>query len=324
MPGSVQLGSGIMLPEVAEAIRRGSGYLVSKQDPDGFWRDFALLPGASSTWVTACVAYSLVEQSPPGAQAQALASAAEAVQAVHGPAGWGYNQKVAPDADTTAWVIRWFRKAGAALPIDPVSCLQVYLGTNGGARTFLNQPRYGRWAVEHVDVTPVVGLALVEAGAPTLLLGRLREWILAKRNSDGVWNSFWWTFDAYATARNVEFLVRSGGIPEAVREDVQRFLRIHRSPESAMEGAHLLLAHALVETGAGEATRLVQTLLEWQLDQGGWPSSRVLKIPDQRADDSGEAVFADVQGLMSTAMVVMALRLCCRSRLTLWGSESIA
>ena len=306
-----------MLSEVTEAIRHGSRYLVAKQDPDGFWRDFALPPGASSTWVTACVAYSLVEQSPSGTQAQALASAAEAVQAAHKPAGWGYNQKVAPDADTTAWVVRWFRRVGAALPIDPVSCLRVYLGTSGGARTFLNQPRYGCWAVEHVDVTPVVGLALAEAGAPTSLIRRLREWILTRRNSDGVWNSFWWSFDAYATARNVEFLVRSGGIPEATREHVQRFLRIQCSPESAMEGAHLLMAHALVETEAGEAERLVQMLLEWQLDQGGWPSSRVLKVPGQRAGDNGEAVFADVQGLMSTAMAVIALRM---YRLSLLGS----
>lgn len=101
------------------------------------------------------------------------------------------------------------------LPIDPVSCLQAYIGPGGGAQTFLNQPKYGSWAVEHVDVTPVVGLALAEAGAPAPVIGRLREWILARRNPEGTWNSFWWTFDAYATARNVEFLARSGGIPEA-------------------------------------------------------------------------------------------------------------
>ena len=298
-----------MFSEVEEAICRGSHFLVAKQDPDGFWRDFALPPGASSTWVTACVAYSLVEQSPPGAQAQALASAAQAVQAIYGTVGWGYNEKVAPDADTTAWVVRWFRRVGAALPMDPVSCLRVYLGTGGGARTFLNEPRYGRWAVEHVDVTPVVGMALAEVGAPMSLLLRLREWILARRNSDGVWSSFWWTFDAYATARNVDFLARSGGLPEAAREDVKRFLQMHPSPKSAMEGAHLLMAHTLIKSEAVEAQRLVHILLKQQLDQGGWPPSRVLRVPAQGAGDSREAVFADVQGLMSTAMVVMALRL---------------
>lgn len=76
-----------------------------------------------------------------------------------------------------------------------------------------------------------------------------------------------------------------------------------------MEDAHLLIAHALVATGASEGEPLVQRILERQLGQGGWPPSKVLKVPGQRPGHSGEGVFEDGQGLMSTAMVVIALRM---------------
>lgn len=306
-----------MLSEVVEAIRRGSCFLIEKQDCDGFWRDFALTPGPSSTWVTACVSLALIDaESPSAAQTRAVAAAVEAARAIYTSSGWGYNQGVAADADTTAWVVRWFRRIGAVLPIDPLSCLQAYIGPGGGVRTFLNQPKYGNWAVEHVDVTPLVGLALAEAGAPAALTERLRSWILARRNSAGTWNSFWWTFDAYATARNVEFLARSGGLPTDVRADVQRFLYARQSPTSAIEEAHLLLAHVLVASAVQEAEPLVQRLLARQLGQGGWPPSRVLKVPGQRPGQSGEGVFEDGQGLMSTAMVLMALKMYAAARST--------
>jgi len=43
------------------------------------------------------------------------------------------------------------------------------------------------------------------------------------------------------------------------------------------------------------------------MPDGAWPPSRVLKVPDQRATPDGDAVFEDVNRLMSTAMAVMAL-----------------
>lgn len=279
-----------------DAIAAGRGFLLSRQDHDGFWRDYRLTPGASTAWVTAVVGRALTGA---GADA-ALGQARSAVAAARRPTGWGFNAAVATDADSTAWVLRWLNALGAA---PPATCLDAYISPAGGARTFVADPRYGRWTDEHVDVTAVVGLALSELGGEAATLARVRDWLLGRRDANGLWTSFWWSIDAYAIAQTLELLAATGGIPADVRTAARGYLDRRAADPSALEAAQRLTIARLVEHRREAA---LAELLGAQLPDGGWPPSRVLLVPDQHSSATG-AAFEDGRRLMSTAMAVLAL-----------------
>lgn len=285
-----------------DAVRRACRFLEENQDGDGFWRDYELPPGASSEWVTAFVGYALAgtrlsRSEPTGRALSAMRSSCR-------PTGWGYNAAVATDADTTSWAVRWFARTNTPLPIEPVSCLEAYVGPEGGARTFACGPRYGSWTIEHADVTGVLGMALKEAGAAASTIERVRGWTLGRRNNDGLWSSFWWTFDAYAGARMLELLDGTGGVPAEVAEAARRGLETAAEPLTPMETANLLMMALRVGV---RPDAWASSLLGRQRADGGWPPSRVLRVPDQKCPTGDGAAFEDGNSLMSTAMSVMAL-----------------
>ena len=294
---------GAVATRVEQAIEHACRFLAAAQQPDGFWRDYALAPGPSTQWVTAFVGYALAVA---GARTgdDPLARALLALQSSVRSAGWGYNAAIAPDADSTSWAIRLFLRTGTAVPIEPVPVLTADLGPNGGARTFACGPRYGRWTLEHIDVTAVVALALKEAGAGDAVVCRAREWILGGRTHDGLWTGFWWTFDAYVIAQTLELLAATGGVPHPVAEASRRYLKQRADPDTVMEAASLLIIAQRTQV-SGRVWR--DLLLARQLTDGSWPPSRGLRVPDQHGSGTDGEVFADANRLMSTAMAVMAL-----------------
>ena len=295
---------------ITSAIERACRFLRAAQEPDGFWRDYALPPGPSSEWVTAVVGNALARVGYPFSQNECLTRALSAMRSSCRKSGWGYSAAVATDADTTSWGVRLFLRTNTALPIQPVACLKAYLSSEGGARTFVCDPRYGRWTDPHADVTAVLGLALKEAGVQNVELQAMRTWALDQRNERGLWTAFWWTFDAYPTARMLEFLAATGGVPSDVVDASRRYLETKTDATTPMEIANLLIMASRVRVSA-EAW--ISSLLARQRGIGSWPPSRVLKVPDQRkgSDEHGEA-FEDMNGFMSTAMALIALTECLR------------
>jgi len=287
----------------SDALRRARDFLLARQAADGFWRDYALPPGQSSSWVTAVTGFALGSSGAGPVTLGAVSRAADALGAACRPTGWGYNEVVASDADSSAWALRLFRVAGREPPIAAEPCLRAYLGPSGGAQTFVASARYGTWVEEHADVTPVVGLALVESGAEEVTVSRLRSAVLGQRVR-GLWSSFWWTVDAYAIARNLEFLQATGGIPHDVRAAARVDLESRSGAESVFEAANLLVAAVLA--GASRE-RFHSWIVERQLPSGGFGPSRALKLPHQRATSSEPPVFEDGAGVLTAAMAVLAL-----------------
>jgi squalene cyclase len=273
-------------------------FLIERQDADGTWRDYELPEvGASDAWTTSFVGVALARADWGPDSEAAVSRAREAVYALRRPGGWGYNGLTATDADSTAWAVRLLR-APDALPI-----LTRYLDDEGRARTFLN-PRYGRWAEPHPDVTPVVGLALLAARARGDLVGRVRSACLRSRLPDGTWCSFWWATDTYALARNLEFLMGCmPNVPEPVAKAARDRLAVGQRPETAFEAAQLLdIAHYL---GLPKES-LASDLLTRQLPDGSWPASPTLRQRAQ-AGEPEQPPFADDWRLVSTASALHAL-----------------
>jgi hypothetical protein len=291
-----------------EALDGGANYLLRSQSRDGFWRDYHLPPGMSEAWSTGWVGWSLAQCA---GQKQISGVLRRAALALHGSCrqgGWGYNCGTTADADSTAWSLRFLDTLGVRFGRVTTDGLEAYLDLQGRAHTFL-EPTDGSWADAHADVTPVVGLALLSTGAPLDTLQKVRTAVLNACAREGVWHSFWWPTDAYATAWSLEFLRNSGGIPRGVATNVESWLRKGNGDPNSFECSfRLLIMMALGLRNDHLASQLVGRLLDSCNGDNGWEPSSFLRVPRKTDDpESKDGLYPDTEGLMTTAIVCVAL-----------------
>ena len=261
----------------------------------------------SEGWSTAWVGWSLSHRVADGSVRSALVKAASALRRCQRPDGWGYNRTTGPDADSTAWVIRFLSLSGCHHGLETIRLLESYIDVCGRAHTF-REATAGSWGDAHPDVTPIVGLALLTSNAPIPTIERIRNAVLDGRSANGVWRSFWWATDAYATAWSVEFLAKTGGIPEQVTSDVTAWLRHANSSTAAfMLSYQLLTAVTLGLSQDKLAATLVDNLLDLAVNDHGWPPSSQLLVPPKTGrTETAVASFSDT-GLMTTAIAASAI-----------------
>jgi transposase len=215
----------------------------------------------------------------------------------------GLQQETSCDADSTSWVIRYLAQLGALDGISSAAVLSLYATPTGHIRTFASPDRFGSWAREHDEVAPLVGLALLAAGEHDHA-ARIRAVVLGARLERG-WRAFWWQGDAYVCAQSLEFLVVSGGIPDAIAKSERERLAEARVPASAFDVAQRLAAAVHLGAARG-AWQLGNSLLDSQSTDGGWPPSSVLLVPNQR-EPAHFDVQSDDRRLLTTAVSLVAL-----------------
>jgi hypothetical protein len=181
--------------------------------------------------------------------------------------------------------------------------LSPYVTPTGRVRTFASVDRFGSWAMEHDEVAPLAGLALLAAREPGQVAG-IRSAVLDVWMERG-WQPFWWQGRAYVCAQSLEFLDLSGGIPDYVSENERRSLSKLPIPTTAFDAAHRL-ATAYRLKAARDALHMTNILIDLQQSDGGWPPSSVLLVPDQR-DPANSTLQRDDRRLLTTAVSVVAL-----------------
>lgn len=278
-----------------QALDRASTFLLSKQDQDGFWRDYQLEVGRSDSWTTAVVGNALLQTL---GKCLELEKAVQALVGTRRKQGWGYNVFTACDADTTSSVIRFFAAMNALDGIKVAEMLQVYINPfNCRVRTFDSSERFGSWGWEHDEVTPVAGMALWAAKEYDLAIC-IRQAVL----SASVWHKFWWRCASYASAKNLEFLNETGGIPEKVRvREINKLEKLDPF-SSAFDLAQRISSQTLLQSDVSGSNHL----LEMQLDDGGWPPSVELLVPDQYSGMEKHAE-ADDKRLITTASAMLSI-----------------
>jgi len=225
--------------------------------------------------------------------------------------GWGYDETVGCDADSSAQAIALLTCSGR--PVRDRSCtrLEGFQQPDGGFSTYGAVDGLGTWGVSHPDVTPVAAHALLLArGRAHPAVAPAVDYVTRRRNDDGLWDSFWWSTPLYATRVSLAFLAAAD-----VRIDLAptRATLLQLDAISAFERA-LLLDCLLLVGGAIRvaADALVGTLLCEQLADGGWPSVPSLRIPDRECDapwedpDAG-VLYADADRLFTSATVLRAV-----------------
>lgn len=288
--------------DLGRAAARARRFLTERQDDDGHWRDYRLEPGRSEAWTTACVGYALCRAGDGGSRT--TRRAAHALRASLRPGGWGYNARTACDADSTAWAIRFLAELDALDGLRPASLIAAYVAPSGAVTTFASAERFGSWAAEHAEVTPVAGLALLAVGERELA-AKLRAAAVASWAPGRGWAPFWWRGDAYVAAQNLSFLTASGGVPDDVAAGERERILAAPDARSAFEAAQRLTAAVHLDAHF-DAVRFRDRLIALQSADGGWPASPALLVPSQ-GDPSQAQVYSDDRRLLGTALALGAL-----------------
>lgn len=305
------------------AASHAARFLIDRQSPDGWWRDYDDLPvGPSDGWVTAYVGRALAAAAAAGVAAAAGPAAQRAAAWLRDvrpyPAGWGYNACSGPDADSTAHALALLRECRIAADVADVAWLRARFRVNGGCATY---DRRDAWGVAHIDVTPVAFLAL-PAAVQAELAGGVRRFIETCRGRDGGWPAYWWRSGHYSTYWNLRALgalgapppmpvvlaSASGGEDAAPTDAGAPAPAVAESTLSAFDLAFAVGVAALRGTPAGAG---LHRLLRQQQSDGSWPGAANLRVTDPRCFRPWEkplgTLYIDTQRLLTTASALLVL-----------------
>lgn len=286
------------------AIAAATAHLQQMQELDGSWAGFELAPGRSQAWTTASVALALAMVPVESGTMTAIRRAADTLHRLRGVHGWAFNSSTAADADSTAWTLRVLTEIDDLRGLDVGELLARFIDSDGRVHTFAGE-RFGAWSGVHADVAPVVGLALRAGGvsAPAACMPLPRAW--SGNPAEAPWQAYWWDRDAYAVARNLEWLSGGPGVSASLRQQVASWLQ-HDATASHDAFGWAQLLDCAVAIGHPSAPAMAARLLDLQTPSGGWSPTSSLVVPPQHA---GHASTFTVGGaLFVSAIAVMALK----------------
>lgn len=314
------------------AIARGVGFLAREREADtGLWRDYVRPQGSagSDVWASGFVAAHVGGV----AEARPLAAAvASALLERHRPSGgWGYDQALLEDCDSTAWVLLAARHAGVAVPRPRlVAALRFVLRHQHGCGGFVTYGPAGvelfghvaardGWFVPQACVSAAALLALAthaprELPATAHGAGFLRE----RRGDDGLWHAYWWHGPAYGTYHAVRALQAADRLPAREAEVIASALRRARCADGGWSGATpgrstsfstalMLLALCTLRSPSEPVEGLaepIELLLDTQRSDGSFNPSAELLVP---GGTTRETLTMIDRGLFTTACALHAL-----------------
>lgn len=298
-------------PPSVSAAERATAFLVAAQGQDDLWRDFSM-PGPSDEWVTAFVGHVLTGIEQERAQ-QAVARSVQAMlnrQRTNG--GWGYNGNCPPDADSTAWALRFLDAAGHAGP------------AMGRARSFLLSHRfadgtfatYAPGAPMRFDDRPWSGPSdgwtgrhlCVTANAVAALQGSGSGALTSAQHATGCWEAYWWRTDTFSTALAVEVLADNAAAKDgAVRWAREKCAQLRAPFDRAWLSRILSFGDAADREAA---RRLLIELAAEQEPDGGWAPGAELLLPHPTDRERGArtAAYRDLRRVFTTASVLSVLK----------------
>ena len=302
MTDSVMVLARLTAALAGHALERGAQFLLERQGADGLWRDFLTPAGEASEWPTGFIGTALVLA---GADQDAVLRATEALVAnQHADGGWGYNENVPCDADSTACVLRFLALMGHAGNSceRAVRFLCAHQRTeDGGIATYRESGpirrfmgvgpwmRFHGWCSPHTEVTATAGRALATVSPSDRRAEVNAAWrfVRSRQCSDGSWSSYWWTSPHYTVLQAVELALLLGEHAPVDRAAAWA-IRTQQddggwsTPAIATSAfATALCLCILVNAGAEQRPleRAVERLVALQDADGGWPSHPIMRIP---------------------------------------------
>lgn len=258
-------------------------YLLAAQSLSGAWWDFPVSVGSSGPWVTGVVGEILNECPPslrPPMLDAALTRAAGYLERSQLPeGGWGYNEALPADCDSTAYAIIFLHSMGARLEDRSVAALLAFQREDGAFLTYTGAPPGHSWGAVHYDVHgPAVRALGRVLGRDQGSVVRGLRYIVRGLDQQRVWPAFWWKPQVYSVYQNLLCVHELGAfacIPEAKHEVLLSTFSTVTPLCTALSG----LAACLLRQGA-IARDFMSSLLKTQLRDGSWPSFKALRVTD--------------------------------------------
>lgn len=287
-----------------DGVRAGIEFLELGQHADGSLLGFVLPAGASTSWITAHVAFVL--EGVPGCE-RLVAGCAEYLRSTgEEDGGWGYSRLVGIDLDSTAQASMVL--AATRQPV-PSAAVEWMIQAESPAGGFTIHPPRGtpldagyRWQMPHPEVTLLVCECLGRMGRGSEAAERGLAWVRNTYRNTLV-PSYGWegpAYGAWAATRARGFLPDRRGIVRCLLEE-----------RRVAQGAMLLGAGAALGIDPGILRQKAAALLARQLTDGSWPCEPCLRVT---SPDALEArlrlpgrVYADPFRVFSTAHAVAAL-----------------
>jgi hypothetical protein len=298
----------ILEPAIDRAIR----FLTGSRSDNGLWKDFRLFPGESDEWVSGYVGSILCGSGDP----QALKCSMDTWSVLgmrrwNGHGGWGYNGKVSEDADSTIWCLALANNLGIGdkLRADlAIGFIRGHITPDQGVSTYRKDYLFQKevpqstvglfrgWIQAHACVTAAVAL-----------LEQFNDWLvpflIMNQREQGNWTGYWWNDDEYATALAVEAIQGSGTAEKRIitgkaagwiekKWVLPGFIANRYIKEGSAFATALALRVLLQADPTHHRKDLIESGLQWLTDRqqndGGWPSSALLRVPPPKFNDPGD------------------------------------
>ncbi len=284
-----------------ESVECGMEFMQKHCHEGVYSEDFGLRHGDSTGWATAYIARLMyqIDSEKSDSNPEVL------FELQNSDGGWGYNNSVPSDADSTANALIFLKQNGLdgeERYSKAISYLKKYQHENGGISTYTQEDLKNMgyegegWSAPHVCVTALVA---------EVLEGEEREkafsFLQNQRKPDGSFPAYWWASDIYATYQAMKIL---GGD--------SKMMEYFESVEYDNVFDLSMKIQGLTDLNL-DTKKLVGELLSRQQRDGSWPSSPILKIP--RPDiKPGEVtidteVVVDKNRLFSTVNALLALHM---------------
>jgi len=291
---------------IPDAIERGSSYLLNQQSMDGSVRGFLLVPGASTSWLTAHV--SLVTEHVPYLDAFRERAADFLEHCGPDDGGWGYNRRVGVDIDSSVQAHMVLLNQERSVPTFVYEWILASQHAEGGFPTYAplgpgGSAEHG-WQQPHLDVSIVVCEWLRRYNLAPSRRSLLVDWIHSQTANASV-PSYWWNGQQYG----LWALARASLLDERFTSAITDPLDLsHEAPDLPMA----LTAALSVGANRGLVAAKLDHLLSLQLDDGSWPCARCLRVTDSKVhspdSDTGGRRYADKRRVFSTAHAIAALQ----------------
>ena len=285
-----------MLTALQGAIEKGTDFLLASQESDGSWcADFGFRHGPAQAWTTAWVGNRLpkIFQCAHSNARKFLLSRRQPHP--HYGSGWGYNDRVVSDLDSTLEVARFLHGWGDVV-VD-LNNLRDIQHTDGGFGTYTLADATALcpgksvegWVSSHPEiVTNLRKLTTLQANEPGAgdLLGTTEQYILSHVRENGYRNYWYWSPVTAAT-----FAIESGirlsqlpPLPISTSKSELDWEILHHPLVTAMA----IIAITLMNDAKYDAVEksLIDCLIGSQRIDGSWRALPILGVPYHDSVDS--------------------------------------
>ena len=279
---------------IQESRKKALEFILDNLGQDRLWRDFKTdTHGEGVDWVTSYVATHLIDSGLN--RGDLLKVANEIAERQNTDGGWGYNDKICSDVDSTSWAVIFLAHYG-----DQFTRNLDHAGTflsgrqewSGGFGTYdwyeladhLKLPEgtsLAGWSSPTCDVTATAINALTSLGRDRDA-ARAKKYLLERQSEPGFWRTYWWNSDVFGTVHSM-----LAEPPRAVMDRSWNSIRqaqawLGAEVERVDSPFYVALAlrgilkndQFLDQLGDG-----VEKLLSSQSEEGSWHSSPILRFP---------------------------------------------